>query len=475
MPNSNKRKYKDLTKNTILFAISSFGTKVLSFLLVPLYTNVLTTSEYGEADLLYTTTTLLIVVLTINIADGVLIFAMDKMYDPIEVLAFGTKVILSGWGILISISTICYITQIFEWPLYYYFFVCAFFAVSAMYQMLSNYLRAIDKVKEVAIAGVLSSIIYIVCNILFLLVINMGISGYLIATVTGPLLSALYCIYVAHASVFEIIKKNISSEQKKALIRYCFPLIFNSIALWINSCLDRYFVTYFCGVGQNGIYSMDSKIPVILSTFYTIFSQAWTLSAVKDFDAADKDGFFSNTYEIYNAAMVIVCSILILVNIPVAKILYAKDFFIAWKYSSVLLLGIFYNSLTAFIGSFFSATKKSGILATTTVISAVVNTVLNIILIPKFGVQGAAIATAISLALMWLIRMIKLRDLIKIRVNWVRDFLAYLLLCIQIVVEHQQGHMYIVQILIVLMIGLLFSKTYLKILHALKFNKETRN
>lgn len=463
MPKSKVRKYKDLTKNTILFAISSFGTKILSFLLVPLYTNILTTSEYGTADILMTTTTLLIVVLTINIADGVLIFAMDKNYRPVEILAFGIKVIVGGESILVVLCVICNLSKIIHWPIYYYMFVCGYFAVSALYQTLSNYLRAIDKVREVAIGGIVSSIVYIAFNILLLLGSNMGLYGYLVATIMGPFISSLYCIYVANVSIRQIMKQHNNAEQIQAMVKYCFPLVFNSIALWINSCLDRYFVTYFCGVEQNGIYSVASKIPVILSTFYTVFSQAWTLSAVKEFDPEDKDSFFSNMYEVYNAAMSIVCSALILINIPLAKGLYAKDFFIAWKYSSVLLLGIFFNSLTAFIGSFFSATRKSNILAITTVVSAIINTFLNIVLIPKFGVQGAAVATAIALALMWFIRMLKLRGLIRLKIHWLRDFAVYILLCLQIIAEHQKGHMYLEQILIACIIIVLFNKPIIKI------------
>ena len=73
-------KYKYLGKNTIIFALSSFGTKFLSFLLVPLYTNVLSTSEYGIADLITTTATLAIFVLTINISEAILRFALNKYF-----------------------------------------------------------------------------------------------------------------------------------------------------------------------------------------------------------------------------------------------------------------------------------------------------------------------------------------------------------------------------------------------------------
>lgn len=76
------------------------------------------------------------------------------------------------------------------------------------------------------------------------------------------------------------------------MMDYSRPLIANSIAWWINNASDRYIVIFFCGLAENGIYSVASKIPSILNIFQSIFNQAWTLSAVKDFDSEDKHGFF---------------------------------------------------------------------------------------------------------------------------------------------------------------------------------------
>ena len=72
-----KNKYRDLSKNTILFTINSFGSKIISFLLVPLYTYVLSTSDYGTADLVTSTVSLLVPVLTLNVQDAVLRFSLE--------------------------------------------------------------------------------------------------------------------------------------------------------------------------------------------------------------------------------------------------------------------------------------------------------------------------------------------------------------------------------------------------------------
>ena len=71
-------KYKYLFKNIGIMTISNFGTKILSFLMVPLYTNLLSTSEYGTYDLYQTTLFLFVPILSLNIADAIMRFSMDK-------------------------------------------------------------------------------------------------------------------------------------------------------------------------------------------------------------------------------------------------------------------------------------------------------------------------------------------------------------------------------------------------------------
>ena len=84
-----KQRNQYLMKNTIIFAIGNFGTKMISFFLVPLYTNLLSTGEYGIVDLILTIGTVLIPFLTFNIADGIMRFALDKDADYTQITGIG--------------------------------------------------------------------------------------------------------------------------------------------------------------------------------------------------------------------------------------------------------------------------------------------------------------------------------------------------------------------------------------------------
>lgn len=461
-----KEKYKYLGKNTLIFGISTFGTKFLSFLLVPLYTNILTTAEYGTADIIVTTATLLIYILTINISDSVLRFSIDQTSQQNEILSYGMKVLWVGTLVCLSVLGVVYLSGVIDWPLHYYLFVFFTFFFTALYQLLTNYMRGIDKISQVAVAGIISSAIIILSNILFLLVFKMGVTGYLIAFVAGPFIASVYCFLVIKEPVNVYIKNYCDKDTAFRMREYSIPLIFNNIALWINAFLDRYFITGMCGASENGVYSIANKIPIILATFYTVFSQAWNLSAIREFDPNDKDGFFSNTYSVYFSTISVTCSILVLLNVPMARLLYAKDFFIAWKYSSILLMSVLFNSLTIFIGSIFSAVKKTKTIAYTTIASAVVNTGLNIILIPDFGALGAAIATAVAYLVMYVSRLFISHTYIKIRFNHLKGVLIICLIICQIILEHMDSHMYAGQFVCVFLIVLLsFKELYLFVKH----------
>ena len=225
---------------------------------------------------------------------------------------------------------------------------------------------------------------------------------------------------------------------------------------------------FFCGLAENGIYSVASKIPSIINIFQTIFNQAWTLSAVKDFDPEDKNGFFTNTYKVYNCMMVIACSAIIVFDKFLAGLLYAKDFFIAWKYVPWLTIAILFGAMSGYIGGLFAAVKDSKIFAKSTVYGAVTNIVLNLIFTPVIGALGAAIATTVSYLEVWLFRYWHSKKYIHIKINLARDIFSYVLLIIQSIVllfDFSNILLYSIELILFLSILLLYLKDIIMLLN----------
>lgn len=419
-----------LAKNVGLLTISQFGTKLLSFFLVPLYTNVLSTTEYGTYDLFNSTVSLLIPILTLNICDASLRFSIDKENDKKDIFSVSMFHFLIGMAIVGFAILFNNLSGLFPIIHDYSILFFVLFTATALNGILTYFARGIDCVKEVAISGVICSASMLSLNIIFLLPLHMGLLGYFLANILGITAQGLY-LFIAIKGWKYIRIGKFSPYLHKDMLKYSGPMIINNIAWWVTNVSDRYIVTWVCGIAANGIYSVSYKIPSILTIFQTIFNQAWTLSAVKDFDPNDKNGFFTNMYNSYNVSMTVICSVLIIGSRFIAKLLYAKDFFVAWKYVPFLLVSVVFGALAGYLGGIFGAVKDTKVFAQSTLVSAIVNIILNIILTKKIGVIGAAIATAVAYMITWLIRIIKVKKYITLKINLKKDGFAYVILVLQ--------------------------------------------
>lgn len=461
---ASKQKY--LAKNVLLFSISGFVPRILSIILIPLYTGCLTTAEYGVSDLIITTVSLLIPIFTLDIQDAVMRFAMDKCYDKKDVFSVAIRIILIGTALVCGGTAIVSLLNIPGIENSYLFFFILMYFSTAAHNTISLFCRAIDKVSVMVVGSIITSVVSLSANILFLVVFKWGLNGFLLASSLGSVISLIWCFF--GAKLHRYIKLNISKNVYKDMVAFSFPLIFSVIAWWINNASDRYILTWISGVAVSGLYAFSYKIPNMLSIFQNIFAQAWSISAIKEFDKNDSDGFISNTYNMMNFGMIAICSGFMIINIPFAKILYSNEFFEAWKYVPPLLISVAFNAMALFIGSIFTAVKDTKTLSISTIIGAMVNTVCNLVLIYYWGAYGAALATMLGYAVVLIMRHIILRKHIFLHLKWGRDLLAYAILIIQVVISLFGIKMIWIQIIPFVLIIILFRKEFLSMLETIK-------
>lgn len=464
-------KYKYLIKNVGLLTLSNFATKLLSFFLVPLYTNILTTGEYGTYDLFNTTVGVILPIFTLNIQDATLRFALDKNYDRNAIVTVSLKYLLLSNTIVGFILFILKCLNINSIINNYGIFFFLMFLAQSISGIVTNYIRGIDKIADLSITSVICSSVTIFLNILFLVVFKWRLVGYFMANIIGPLVQCIILMLRGNMfKDFNIIKDY--STQHREMITYSIPLIANSLAWWINNASDRYVVVFFCGLAANGVYSVASKIPSILNIFQTIFGQAWSLSAVRDFDPKDESGFFTNTYNVYNCLMTIICSAIIVADKFLAKFLYAKNFYIAWRYVPWLTIAILFGALSGYIGGFFTAVKDSKAYANSTLFGAIINIILNLIFTPVIGALGAAIATTISFIVVWIIRLQQSKKYIKMKIEVKRHIFSYIMLLLQsffLLIINENCYLYIIEISIFFVVIFIYirdiSKLFVKLVH----------
>lgn len=425
---STKNKYKSLSKNVALFTVSSFGSKIIAFLLVPLYTSILSTEEYGTADLILETVSLLIPILTIDIQDAVLRFTIGNG-DKKNTISIGINISLIGFAILAPVLVVLKAIGILKLEPILIGFLLLNYLFGALNNVFTLYLKGVDKVSTIMVAGILNTAVMCLSNVVLLVFFKCGLYGYLLAHTAGILVSVVFQLF--NGGIYKNYIWKTDTTLAKEMVAYSSPLVTNVLAWWINGASDRYILTYICGIAVNGIYSISYKIPSILSVVQNVFYNAWSISAITEYDRDDKDGFIGNVYTSYSIMSILACSVIMVLNIPIANVLYPNSFFTAWKYVPFLLIGTVFNGIALFQGCIFTAIKKTSIISRTTLIGAGINTLGNIILIKAWGALGAASATMVGYFFTWVMRSVYLKNYIRMRVNWKKHYMTLALLVVQ--------------------------------------------
>ena len=452
-----KEKYIFFVKNMSVLTISNFVSKILVFLMLPLYTNVLSTKEYGTIDIITTTINLCIPIFTISIIEAVLRYSMEKNTNSENVLSEALKIIVKGFICLVFVSSIT--MYIFKIPSIYIVLFLIYYLTTAISHALSYYTKGVNNLKLLGVSNIVKAIVMLSTNCITLLALKLNIVGYYISLIMSDI------IFILILTIPIMKKKNKVIEPNKKLAiemkNYSRPFVVNSISWWINNASDKYLVLLFCGIDLTGIYSIAYKIPNILEVIQNIFAQAWQISAIKEYKSKEAKTFFSSMYKCYNLVLVIAIMLLILFLKPIAKILFAKEFYVAWKFVPFLLLAILFGALSGFLGSIYAANKDSKMYAKSTVIGAITNTTLNILLIPLFNGYGAALATFISYLVIWIIRTKNIKKYIEMEIEHKRNIAVYILLIIMCIVTQaiQSVTVYFLDLAIIIIVVYLYRKT----------------
>lgn len=441
--------YKKLMKNSMIFAIANLGSKFLSILLVPFYTYVLSSQEYGQIDMITTTISLILPLATLSIFEATLRFSIKSNYDKSSVLSSSLIVVTIGNVILLLLVPLLNSIPIFKENLYLFYFVMY---VQGINSVVSQFTRAIGKTTTFAISGIINTLITLVANIIFLVQVGMGVEGYLLSLILANTGSCIF--QIIYAKIWSEIKLDKWNFQLvKQMLTFSIPLIPNTFMWWLMNASDRYIISLKLGLSANGIYAVSNKIPTVLYVINSIFFQAWQLSAIEEENSKEKSKLYTNTFNIFSFVMLIGTSAILIFIKPIITILVSAEFADAWKYSPFLLLAIVFSSFSSFIGASYIAMKETKGVLKTSLLGGISNIILNLILIPSIGLNGAAIATMISFFLVWIIRVYDIKDFIKIKVNIMRISLMIFIIIIQsVTLINEYKYNFIIQLILFIII-----------------------
>lgn len=453
-----KNKYKKLIKNTSIFAIGTFGSKLLVFLIVPLYTHLLSTSEYGIIDVFTSTINLFIPFATLLIYEAAIRFLISKEFD--KKVIFNNCFFTFVFGCIFSVILSKFIVHFLKIDNYRFIFDLILILTSFT-TIFSQYLRATGENLKFSFSGIITTFFTVGLNLIFLLIFKMGINGYLLSLLISQLITSLYL--VISCRFFENFDlKYINFSSLKLMLEYSIPLVPNNIMWWIMNAGDKYIINFSLGNSANGIYSLSYKIPTILSVLFSIFMQAWQVSAIEEMQDKNRNYFYKNVFNYISFSLVFVTFLILLFLQPIFDLMIGKDFLNSINYVPLLCVATVINCYATFSGIVYIINKNSKKSFVTTFVGAIVNVVLNFLLIKQFDLYGVSIGTILGYVFVMLLRFYDFKKEFKVSLLSIKTLLYILLLifCSYIFVTLDSFAKYII-IYLSLLIVLIISKNEL--------------
>mgnify|MGYP001622890917 FL=1 len=412
---SDNKKYSMLVSNTILFAVSNFGSKLVSLFIQPYLTYALESPDVmGVTKLMQAVTNLLIPVVSLGVSYAVIRFGLDKNQDKASVFMNGLATILLGFGLMVLCwPAVRLIPNAADYLVLLYLCVLA----SCLRTLCTQFIRARMRNRLVAVDGVMTTASLLLFYLLFLSVLNMGATGYLLALFCSDLCSAVFVFVAGGCGKFFDLRK-FDRPLWGEMLRYCVPMIPAAISFWIINASDQFYVQAMCdGVGGRsseawvGLLGVGYFLPQLITFVGQFFYEAWQLSAVTEEE--ERETFFNRVFRAFASVLFCCAAGIIWLCQPLMN-LFRADYFEAWQFVPFLVLASMCTCLNNFLNSVYVVYKRSSSSLVTMLAGAALNLVLNYLFILWFGPVGVTSASFLSLLLVFLLRAYSTRGLLVI-------------------------------------------------------------
>ena len=189
--------YKELRRNTLTIAIANLGSKIIAFLLAPLYSYYMTTSQYGTMDLINSSIGLILPFVCVDIFEATFRYSNDERYDKRKVLSTSIVIGVPGAMACFLFSFIAY-NLLGVFSLEYWIMICASVMLGAVDYILAQFLRGTNKMIKFAMAGVTSSVALLIANYIFLVRLNTGLLGWIISYFISKIVETVYLLIMSN-------------------------------------------------------------------------------------------------------------------------------------------------------------------------------------------------------------------------------------------------------------------------------------
>ena len=407
-----KNRNNELLKNTIAISIGKMGIKIVQFFLLPFYTSILSTEEYGTADLLNAYISLISIIVSLRIEQALFRYLAEVREEKEKCSKTITNVfIVTACSLSVFLLFFLLMFPFLKSPYKMYFITNVIILVLS--NVVTQVSRGLGDYKTYAAAGLLTTFFMIFFNIIFLSVFQLRVDGLLISVLFGNIIGLLYVLYKKR--VFQYINMGyLDKKLMKELCKYSFPLIPSELSWQIVKASDKFIVNFVLGAGSVGILSISTRFSSIYTEIYSVYNMSWIDVVVcQNFNEEGKayiNRMIHIAFRIFSSICIGMMAAISLFFSALVNETYQASYYLIPMY---LFLTLIYISRSLFSGILI-AKKKVTVIAKATIGAGIVNILVNLLLIKWVGIWAAPISSCCAYFYMFLVDLVQVKKEMEI-------------------------------------------------------------
>ena len=385
-----------------IYSLGIILNRIVSFVMLPIYTRYLTPADYGVLELLEIIVDVVSIVMGLGILNGLskYYYQLKSEGERNELVSTLFALVIGFYlmGSLMGVASSSLISKmVFGGKQYTNLIIISFLNLFLQILFFANmsYLQTRQRSLSFIILSSLNLVMKLGLNILFVIYWRMGVLGVLYSTLISYVILGGGMTF----RTFSQVGIRFSREKSRELVKFGYPFVLSGLCAFITTYSDRFFLNHYTNLSNVGIYSLGYKFGFLLIMFpVQPMLNIWN---VQRFEMAEREGYEQLANKFLSWFVIVTLTVALSISLlvkDVLQVMSAPAFWDAYKIVPIILLAYFFQACTGYINFGIYYTGKTKHIAYGTFIAAVIVIVLNFLLIPAYGVYGAAWATLVSFA-----------------------------------------------------------------------------
>ena len=390
--------FRAFLKDSALYTLPAIVSRGLAIITIPIYTRALSTSDYGAFDLLMVFANLLNLTIALEVSQAVARFYAAE-HDSLKRIGYASS---AFWFTLLCYSIFAVLgftfseqlaslvmgvdglEKCFQIGVLYIWF-------NGLFLLLQNQFRWELRSKHFAIVSLIVALTTAAIAIYLTLYKDLGLEGFMLGMLSGVIFGVIYSLWFLRHTFKAVFKLHLLLE----MLRFSAPLVPSGIAVFLTTYIDRLMISRYLTLDDVGIYGIAFRLAAVIGVVMMGFQMALTPLIYSHYHKAETPIQLAKIFRVFTAFSLLVVMTLIVLADDILVLMTTPDYYGAASLMIFMVPAFLLSQMYVFAPG-MAITKKTYIILLLNVMAALISIVMNSILIPWLGLQGAAIANMLS-------------------------------------------------------------------------------